>query len=52
MERTIGIAETLDRITGGHAGSLLPDGSAAVEIAGIMGSTNELGTENLMTIAI
>lgn len=52
MERTIGVLETVDRITGGHAGSLLPDGSVAVEIAGIMGSTNELGIENLTTIAV
>lgn len=52
MEETIGVLGTVERITGGHAGGLLPDGSVDMEIAGIMGSTNELGFENLKTIAI
>ena len=52
MEETIGELGTVERITGGHAGGLLPDGSVDMEIAGIMGSTNELGLENLKTIAI
>ncbi|MDL2267036.1 glycine/sarcosine/betaine reductase component B subunit [Desulfovibrio sp. OttesenSCG-928-G15] len=52
MQQTIGVLATVERITGGHAGGLLPDGSVDMEIAGIMGSTNELGLENLKTVAI
>ena len=52
MDTIIGHPESIDRITGGHAGSLRPDGSVDMEIAGIMGSTNELGLENLMTVAM
>jgi len=52
MEKVIGALETVERITGGHAGGLGQDGSVDMEIAGIMGSTNELGIENLRTIAI
>ena len=52
MDTIIGWPESIDRITGGHAGSLNPDGSVDMEIAGIMGSTNELGLENLTTVAM
>ena len=52
LEETIGYIECVEVITGGHAGSILPDGSIDIEIAGIMGSTNELGMENLTTKAI
>jgi glycine reductase len=52
MEKVIGHLETIEVITGGHSGSLLKDGSINMEIAGIMGSTNELGMENLSTRAI
>ena len=52
MKEIIGDLETVERITGGHSGGLEPDGSVDMEIAGIMGSTNELGIENLRTIAI
>jgi len=52
MDETLGFIEAIDHITGGHEGSLLPDGSIEMEIAGIMGSTNELGIENLRTVAI
>ena len=52
MDTVIGWPESIDRITGGHAGSLGPDGSVDMEIAGIMGSTNELGLENLTTVAM
>lgn len=52
MKKVIGILNSVERITGGHAGSLCEDGSVDMEIAGIMGSTNELGIENLKTIAI
>ena len=52
MDKVIGVLNSVERITGGHAGGLHTDGSIDMEIAGIMGSTNELGTENLTTIAI
>jgi sarcosine reductase len=52
MEETIGHLEAVKVITGGNAGSLHPDGSIELEIAGIMGSTVEVGSENLMTIAV
>ena len=52
MGETIGHLECVDIITGGHTGSLKPDGSIEMEIAGVMGSTNELGMENLKTVAI
>ncbi len=52
MSETIGHLECVDIITGGHTGSLKPDGSIEMEIAGVMGSTNELGMENLKTVAI
>ena len=52
MEETIGHLEAVDVITGGHTGSLRQDGCIEMEIAGIMGSTVEVGSENLMTIAI
>ena len=52
MDKVIGVLNSVERITGGHAGGLHPDGSVDMEIAGIMGSTNELGIENLTTIAI
>lgn len=52
MEQVIGRIEAVEVITGGHSGSLLEDGSVVMEIAGIMGSTNELGMENLSTKAI
>ena len=52
MDRVIGVIDAVDHITGGHVGSFRPDGSIDMEIAGIMGSTNELGIENLKTVAI
>ena len=52
MQKVIGVLDSVERITGGHAGGLHEDGSVDMEIAGIMGSTNELGIENLRTIAI
>lgn len=52
MEETIGHLEAIDVITGGHTGSLRPDGWIEMEIAGIMGSTVEVGSENLKTIAV
>ncbi len=52
MEETIGHLDTIEVITGGHAGSLREDGWIEMEIAGIMGSTVEVGSENLKTIAV
>jgi sarcosine reductase len=52
MEETIGHLEAIEVITGGHAGSLREDGWIEMEIAGIMGSTVEVGSENLTTVAI
>jgi sarcosine reductase len=51
MEETIGHLEAVEVITGGHTGSLRPDGWIELEIAGIMGSTIEVGSENLTTVA-
>lgn len=49
MDEVIGELVTIDIITGGHKGSLKSDGSIEMEIAGIMGSTCELGYSNLTT---
>ena len=52
MKETIGHLEVIDVITGGHTGSLRPDGSIEMEIAGIVSSTVQVGADNLTTIAI
>ena len=49
MDEVIGDIKTIEIITGGHDGSLKSDGSIEMEIAGIMGSTCELGYSNLTT---
>ena len=43
MDRVIGMLDYTDRIAGGFAGSLRPDGSIEAEIQVIIGATNELG---------
>jgi glycine reductase len=43
MERIIGMTDYTDKIAGGFAGSLRPDGSIEAEIQVITGATNELG---------
>ena len=43
MDRVIGTLDYIDRIAGGHDGSLRPDGSIEAELQVIIGSTNELG---------
>lgn len=43
MERVIGTLDYVDKIAGGFAGSLKPDGSIEAEIQVITGATNELG---------
>jgi glycine reductase len=52
MAETIGHLEAIEVITGGHKGALRKDGSIELEIAAIMGSTVELGSENLTTLEI
>jgi glycine reductase len=52
MDETIGDERAVDVITGGHSGSLRPDGSIEMEIAGIVGSTVEIGSESLSTVAL
>jgi sarcosine reductase len=47
MEKVIGYPEQADRIAGGWAGSLRPDGSIVAEIQVITGATNELGFNKL-----
>lgn len=43
MDRVIGTLDYVDRIAGGHAGSLREDGSIEAEIQVITGATNEMG---------
>lgn len=43
LAKVIGENKYADVIAGGHAGSLLADGSITVEIQAIIGATNELG---------
>jgi glycine reductase len=47
MQKVIGYPEQADRIAGGWAGSLRPDGSIVAEIQVITGATNELGFNKL-----
>lgn len=43
MAKVIGTLDYVDKIAGGHAGSLRPDGSIEAEIQVITGATNEMG---------
>ena len=43
MARAIGPVPDVERIAGGYAGCLAPDGSLEVELQALMGATNELG---------
>lgn len=43
MDRVIGTLDYVDKIAGGHAGSLRPDGTIEAEIQVITGATNEMG---------
>ena len=43
MDKVIGTLDYVDKIAGGHAGSLCPDGSIEAEIQVITGATNEMG---------
>jgi glycine reductase complex component B subunit alpha and beta len=43
MDRVLGYPEVVEIITGGHQGSLKPDGSMDIEIAAIISCCNEVG---------
>ena len=43
MDKVIGMLDYVDKIAGGHAGSLAADGSITAELQVITGATNELG---------
>ena len=43
MDKVIGMLDYVDKIAGGHAGSLRADGSIEAEIQVITGATNEIG---------
>lgn len=43
MDKVIGTLDYIDKIAGGHAGSLRPDGTIEAEIQVITGATNEMG---------
>ena len=47
LDKVIGNVEYIDKIAGGHAGSLREDGSIEVEIQVITGATNEMGYSTL-----
>ena len=43
MDKVIGTLDYVDKIAGGHAGSLRPDGTIEAELQVITGATNEMG---------
>ncbi len=47
MDKVIGTLDYVDKIAGGHAGSLQPDGSIEAELQVITGATNEMGFNKL-----
>ena len=47
MDRVIGTLDYVDKIAGGHDGSLLADGSIEAELQVITGATNEMGFNRL-----
>lgn len=47
MDRIIGMTDYVDKIAGGHDGSLRADGSIEAELQVITGSTNEMGFNKL-----
>ena len=47
MDHVIGTLNYVDKIAGGHDGSLRPDGSIEAELQVITGSTNEMGFNRL-----
>ncbi|MEG0894376.1 MAG: glycine/sarcosine/betaine reductase component B subunit, partial [Oscillospiraceae bacterium] len=47
MDKVIGMLDFVDKIAGGHAGSLAEDGTITAELQVITGATNELGFNRL-----
>lgn len=47
MDKVIGTLDYVDKIAGGHDGSLRPDGSIEAELQVITGATNEMGFNRL-----
>lgn len=47
MDKVIGMLDYVDKIAGGHAGSLRPDGTIEAELQVITGATNEMGFNRL-----
>ena len=47
LDKVIGTLDYVDKIAGGHAGSLRPDGSIEAELQVITGATNEMGFNRL-----
>ena len=43
LDKVIGMTDFVDKIAGGHAGSLRADGTIEAEIQVITGATNEIG---------
>jgi sarcosine reductase len=52
LAHTIGAVPDVERLAGGYAGSIKPDGSLEVELQAIMGATNELGFGTLSAMEI
>jgi glycine reductase len=52
MDRIIGMLDYTDKIAGGFAGSLRPDGSIEAEIQVITGANNEIGYSTLSAIEV
>jgi len=50
MKKTIGTLDYTDKIAGGFAGSLRPDGCIEAEIQVITGATNELGFNSISAV--
>ncbi|WP_312636783.1 glycine/sarcosine/betaine reductase component B subunit [Oscillibacter sp.] len=47
LDKVIGMLDYVDKIAGGHVGSLRPDGSIEAELQVITGATNEMGFNRL-----
>ena len=52
MKKVIGTLDYTDKIAGGFAGSLRPDGSIEAEIQVITGATNELGFNRMTAVEL
>jgi glycine reductase len=47
LEKVIGDDRVITELAGGSSKCLLPDGSVAIELQAIIGSTNQLGFEKI-----